>query len=452
MRRMITRAPKPDLPAHAGAPQVAFDCVPALIHASLALGPLDLFNGRRGVAARLQLNRSMLHFRLKKLGIFHSLKASLDESRYETIISPCSNLVENVAMRKRVLTVLLLTQSLALVWGVRTDAQDTSPEPYKFFHDYIGLNDDQIRNIGQGKAVAKILDAPSADQVFVFGAVYINSTPESYLKFALDIDALRKLPNYLEIRKFSNPAQLSDLEGFTLDEADIKDLKNCKPGHCEVQLPTDAMEEFQHSVNWSAPDAADQANHVAQELALKALLSYRQGGNAGLGTYRDKNHPAVVSETFASLLSRSKALPAYLPELHRYLLEYPNANSSNIESEFYWEKVNFGLKPTLRMVQAIVFHGKSPSEPAYAVAEKQLYASHYFETALDLTVCVKDAQHPNQPGFYLITMKGSQQAGLTGFKGSIVRKVAVDKTRASLEKALSSIKQKLESPATVAAR
>jgi hypothetical protein len=181
--------------------------------------------------------------------------------------------------------------------------------------------------------------------------------------------------------------------------------------------------------------------------ALQALLNYEQGGNAALGTYRDKNHPAVVAETFATLLSRSKALPVYLPELREYLLNYPTADSGNIQSEFYWEKVNFGLKPTLRMVQAIVYEGKSPERPAYAVAVKQLYASHYFESALDLTVCVKDNENPAHPGFYLITMKGSQQAGLTGMKGGIVRKVAVDKTRSSLEKALASIKQKLESQA-----
>jgi hypothetical protein len=144
------------------------------------------------------------------------------------------------------------------------------------------------------------------------------------------------------------------------------------------------------------------------------------------------------------LLSRSKALPVYLPELREYLLNYPKAESTGIESQFYWEKVNFGLKPTLRMVQAVIYQGKSQQEPTYAVAVKQLYASHYFETALDLTVCVKDTQ-PNQSGFYLITTKGSQQAGLTGLKGGIVRKVAVDKTRSSLEKALGSIKQKLES-------
>jgi hypothetical protein len=324
-------------------------------------------------------------------------------------------------------------------------AAETSSEPNKFFREFVGLNDEQIRQIREGKAFAKILDSPTADQVFVFGAVYINSTPERYLKFAADIDALRKLPSYLAIRKFSDPPELSDLGGFTLDEEDFKQLKNCKAGHCEVQLPSEAMEEFQRSVNWSAPDADDQANHLAQQMALQALLNYQQGGNVALGTYRDKNHPAVVAETFASLLSRSNGLPVYLPELQQYLLNYPKADSSGIESQFYWEKVNFGLKPTLRMVQAVIYQGRSPQEPAYAVAEKQLYASHYFETALDLTVCVKDTQHPDHPGFYLITLKGSQQAGLTGFKGGIVRKVAVDKTRSSLEKALASIKQKLES-------
>jgi hypothetical protein len=229
-----------------------------------------------------------------------------------------------------------------------------------------------------------------------------------------------------------------------LEEQDIKELKNCKPDHCEVQLPAETMEAFQQSVNWSAPDAADQVNRLGEQMALEALQKYMQGGNAALGTYRDKKHPAAVAETFQSLLSRSKALPVYLPDLNHYLLDYPQMSLDNVETQFYWEKVNFGLKPTLRIVQTIVYRGKSESEPAYAVAEKQLYASHYFETALDLSVCVNDTGQQAKLGFYLITLKGSQQAGLTGIKGGIVRKVAVDKTRSSLERALASIKEKLE--------
>lgn len=329
--------------------------------------------------------------------------------------------------------------------GMGAKADDKS-EPYNYFREYAGLNAEQIQSISNGKALAKVLDAGSADQIVVFGAVHISSTPESYLKFASDIDALRKLPSYLAIRKFSNPPMLSDLDGFTLEEEDVKQLKDCKPGHCEIQLPAESMEEFQKSVNWSAPDVADQANRLARQMALEAILQYQKGGNAALGTYRDKNHPAAVAETFESLLSRSKALRLYLPDLNNYLLEYPSAISTNIQSEFYWEKVNFGLKPTLRMVQAIIYRGTVLTEPAYAVAVKQLYSSHYFESALDLTVCLKDTGNPDRPGFFLITLKSSQQAGLTGLKGRIVRKVAVDKTRSSLERALASIKQKLEAP------
>jgi hypothetical protein len=316
-------------------------------------------------------------------------------------------------------------------------------EPYKFFREFAGLNEQQIAAIRSGKAIARVVDSRAPDEVFVFGAVYVEATPESYLKLASDLDALRKLPSYLAIQTFSDPPQLSDLEAFTLTQQDIEELKNCKAGHCQFQLPSEAIEDFQRTIDWSAPDLTDRVNRRAQQMALQALLDYMQGGNSALGAYRDKNHPAAVAESFASLVGGWAALPVYLPELNAYLLEYPKAKSENVETAFYWEKVNFGLKPTFRILQRIVYRQADPKDPVYAVAEKQVYASHYFQTALDLTVCVKDAQ---RPGFYLITLKGSKQAGLTGLKGSIVRKVAVDKTRSSLERVLVTIKQKLESP------
>ena len=337
--------------------------------------------------------------------------------------------------------------ALVVLFAGAAFAADNPGEPQKFFREYVGLNEGEIANIRAGKAVAKVVESRTPDEVFVFGSVYVQGSPDSYLKLASDMDALRKLPNYLAIRRFSDPPQLSDLQGFELEADDIKKLKDCKTGHCDVQLPTEAMETFQKSVDWSAPDVAAQANRLGQQMAFQALQQYMQGGSTALGTYRDKDHPTVVAETFASLLSRSEALPVYLPELDRYLTDYPKVKTDHITSEFHWETVNFGLTPTLRIVQTIVYRGASAAGPAYAVAEKQLYASHYFETALDLTVCVIDAERPSPAGFYIITLKGSKQAGLTGFKGSILRKVAVGKTRSSLERSLVAIKQKLESHA-----
>ena len=338
---------------------------------------------------------------------------------------------------------IVLAVALLLIAPV-TKAQG-SDEPYRFFREFVGLSEDQIAAIRSGKAVAKVIESRTPDEVFVFGSVYVEASPESYLRLASDVDALRKLPGYLAIQSFSDPPRISDLEDFILEKQDTDELKNCKVGHCEVQLPTEAMESFKQSIDWSAPDVANKVNHLGRQMALQALLNYMNGGDTALGVYRDKNDPAAVAESFEALITRLSALPVYLPELNEYLLNYPKAKSDKLQAAFYWEDVNFGLKPTFRIVQRVVYRGATPSGSAYAVVEKQIYASHYFEAALDLTVCVRDAQ---RPGFYIITVKGSKQAGLTGLKGSMVRKVAVDKARSSLGRVLMTIKQRLESDHT----
>jgi hypothetical protein len=161
----------------------------------------------------------------------------------------------------RIRTAAVLLAGILSANALAARVQDA--EPFKFFREYVGLKDEQINSIRSGKAFAKILDSPTPDEVYVFGSVYVNSTPERYLKFASDIDVLRKVPNYLAIQKFSNSPKLSDLEGFTLEEQDIKELKKCGPGHCEVQLPSEAMDTFKQSINWSAPDVADQVTGLS---------------------------------------------------------------------------------------------------------------------------------------------------------------------------------------------
>ncbi len=145
------------------------------------------------------------------------------------------------------------------------------------------------------------------------------------------------------------------------------------------------------------------------------------------------------------MISYYKALPEHLPEFYEYLLCYPNARPANVEDTFYWARVKFGLKPTLRIVHVVTMSGKPSDEVAYAIAEKQLYSSHYFETALDLSFCIRDSEDPTKPGFYLILAMGSEQAGLTDFKGSIGREAAVGRSVSSLRNALTSIKSTLES-------
>ena len=131
--------------------------------------------------------------------------------------------------------VLVSALLLSFVQLTASNAQDV--EPLKFFRNYAGLHEDQITAIRNGKAVATIVDSRTPDEVFVFGSVYVRSTPEKYLQLASDPEQLRKLPNYLALQTFSDPPRLSDLEGFTLEPGDVKQLKNCEPAGATFNCP-----------------------------------------------------------------------------------------------------------------------------------------------------------------------------------------------------------------------
>jgi hypothetical protein len=345
------------------------------------------------------------------------------------------------AMRQRFAQVAVL---VALIAGASNLCRSqTSSELNTYFQKNVGLSQDQIAAIRGGQAVAKVAKSRIPDEVFVFGAVYVNAPPERYPKLAYDFDLLRQIPGYAAIEKFSNPPQLSDLQGYTYESEDIKALKNCKPDNCQLQLSASSLEAIQKSVDLSAPDAQEKVNQYLHGIVIERLLAYQKEGNQALGVYNDKKNPTQVTEQFKYMLSYSQLLPKIVPDLYNYLLDYPKDKPANVEDMFYWDKVKFGLKPTLRVVQVVTVKGSNPHEPAYTIAEKQLYASHYFETALDLTFCVS-SDDPNRPGFYLIKFMGSEQAGLTGFKGSIVRSHAVGRSASSLQKSLTAMKNSLE--------
>lgn len=162
-------------------------------------------------------------------------------------------------------------------------------------------------------------------------------------------------------------------------------------------MPASSIEELRRSIDWSATGVDERVNHLLQQTALQFLGAYQRGGNTVLGAYHDKRDPTEVARQFAYMLGYVKALPEHLPNFYNYLLSYPNKKPANVDDAYYWAKVKFGLKPTLRIVHVLTMRG-GPADPvAYAVAEKQLYASHYFETALDLTFCIRGMRRSESP-------------------------------------------------------
>src|SRR4029453_1835523 len=153
---------------------------------------------------------------------------------------------------------------------------------------------------------------------------------------------------------------------------DIKSLKECNEGDCDVQLPSASIQAFRKSVSWDRTDAADQVNRLPREMLTKLIRADRKGGNATLGEYRDNENPTRIAEQFEKMVGRATALPDVMPELKQYLLRYPKADLPGADSFMYWEKENFGMKPTIRVNHAVIYNVRAESRDISVVAIKQL--------------------------------------------------------------------------------
>ena len=138
----------------------------------------------------------------------------------------------------------------------------------------------------------------------------------------LESGALRKspagTPGYLGVGELQDDATVSDLTPLSLDADDVTALKKCREGSCEVQLPQASIQAVRDTVNFSRPDAAEQVNALARQMIVALLRRYRQGGLRALGEYRDKEHPARVSDEFETM-TRASVLPDLIPT-RRHLL------------------------------------------------------------------------------------------------------------------------------------
>jgi hypothetical protein len=291
----------------------------------------------------------------------------------------------------------------------------------------------------QGKAVTKLLDSDPSTEVAIFGAVWIKAPIARYVAAVKDIEQFEKGESFLVTKRISSPPRLEDFAQLTLPPDDLADLKDCTVGSCELKLGEPALARIKKEVDWSKPTATADVERAIRSLALEYVTGYLEGGNARLAAYRDSSRPTFTSQEFASMISRMPELTTYLPNLKRYLLEFPKVTLPKADYFLYWQQAKFGLKPTIR-----INHLTIVEQPNHVdVVSKMLYASHYFWTAVELRVLAPDPARGD--GFWFVNVNRSRSDGLSGFIGSLIRGKVRSEAQSGMEAALTLTKTRMES-------
>jgi hypothetical protein len=328
---------------------------------------------------------------------------------------------------------------LAVDWAAGMPAQARFPARLdEYFTKVIKLTPEERARLLSGASVARNVDADPSKEVAIFGAVWIAAPIAKYVAALQDIENFEKGEGFRATKKIGEPARPEDFASLTLPGDDVKDLRACKVGDCELKLSEAALLRVRKEVDWSKPDAKAQLERLVREIGAEYVNAYRKGGNAELAVYRDSERPTFVANEFREMVNGMPELSEYLSDMRQYLLEYPKPPARPITSFIYWQEAAFGLKPTIRISHVAIQEEKD----ATIVASKQLYSSHYFWTALELRALVPDPSRGM--GFWFVNVNKSRSDGLSGFVGRMIRGKVRDGARKGLESGLTAAKKKLE--------
>jgi hypothetical protein len=343
-------------------------------------------------------------------------------------------------LRGSALALVLCAATPALAAGqVRPPGDDLE----QVLRSRFGMSAAQVASVRQGVPVAVALPTTVAREIQVGGAVHVNAPAARVAAVLQDVERLESGDGFLETHLISDPPRLDDFRKLALPAEDIAALRKCRPGDCDVKLGKGAFDQLAR-FDWNAPDVAGRINDLARRMSLEYINAYRHGGNAELAVYRDSDRPQFIAAEFSDMVSRAGLWPDLLRPLNEYLLRYPAVpDPPGARDFFYWSLADFGLKPVIRLNHVVVYPTGLPQGLQYVVAVKQLYASHYFHTALELRAVVADGAG-GAAGSTIVILNMARSDGLTGLFGGIVKSKARSGSKDGLEKALAAIKRMAE--------
>ena len=291
---------------------------------------------------------------------------------------------------------------ITLVWT--TDPACTQreiPDLMAYLENNLGFSKQEIGEIDTNVVVKQVYTSEKEREITLVGIVRITVPEDFFVTQFRNIKSFMQNDKLQQIGTFSKPPKPDDLATFQLPPGDLKEIAKCKIGNCKVKLPARTFDHLLE-IDWSAGDAAERVTDIFRKGATNYLRSYLKNGNSSLMVYADKEKPLALAEGFNILLAQASYIYRYIPELYRYLEEFPRSAPSGVDNLLYWSVEDFGQRPTTTITHATIYKHANEANSGVTIALKQIYTSHYFQARFQLMTLVDSSMGFKEPGINLV--------------------------------------------------
>jgi len=311
-----------------------------------------------------------------------------------------------------------------------------------FLSNVFGLSAVDIGRIDGGHVVSLTLDAANRREVATLGIVRITTTPSTYVKRLADIASFKRTAGILQIGRFSDPARQEDVASLTIEDGDLKRLRECRVEDCSLRLSADGIARVQRGIDWRSANAPDTAGHLVRQLLVDYVAQYRAHGAAATMEYANRSPRLNVGLEFAALVAADTVTWNYVPRLRRHLLEYPATSAEGMTDFLYWSKELVRGRPVISLTHVAIASAVDDSPAAYAIGSKQIYAMHYFDASLGLTLLVPDRTAAS-PATYVVYLNRSRIDLFDGTFGGVARHIVAGRARTLVAEQLQRLRRSL---------
>lgn len=309
-----------------------------------------------------------------------------------------------------------------VLWLALIAAPDLAQEsPAAVLAKCCAIGAPDLTRLNRGQALGRLIKVGDDSDIAIMGAVRLTVSKETYLDWYRRIENFKYSPMVKEAVRFHVPPRPDDVAALVIDPNQIKLLRDCKPGNCGFKFSNEEIARSRTELEGNAPNVSGKAEALVRSILLRRVAQYVKQGDAGLQIHNDKPKEIDVLATFRSILNDSPYINAAFPELFTQLSNYRGTEENAARDDiFYWsrELYGFGLRPIVSAFHTRIYRA-SPS--VTVIATKQIWASHYYDGSLGITVLV-DAN----PGAYLVYLNRSRIDLLrdAGLKRWLVKKFA----------------------------
>jgi hypothetical protein len=337
---------------------------------------------------------------------------------------------------------LRLVATLAVTALLAAPAATPLDPARRFLMAAFTMSATEIGRLDRGDVVSRTLEVKNRREVATLGIVRIKTSPSTYVERLADIASFKRTDDVLQIGTFSDSSQPGDVASLTIDESDLKGLRECRIEDCDLRLSADAIEHIRRDIDWHAPDASQQASDRVRRLLVDYVAQYRLRGTPASMEYANRVPRLNVGREFASLLDEDPITSKYAQRLRRHLLEYPTSAAEKMTDFIYWSKELVRGRPVISITHVAIAAALDSSPVSYAIGSKQIYAMHYFDASLGLTLLVPDLTAPSG-ATYVVYLNRSRIDVFDGLLGGVARRIVAGRARALVAEQLQRLQRVL---------